>query len=168
MSIAVCCNRGVKLSGVSMISLGDQTLPHIGYCILRYVQKCRHRGATLLHDWHHKVSLTYKSSPKHTWSHVKTTNNSVKYEVLVKQYLPAFLDISDHLRTLQYPRNTNLKNKTLIPILVFAYMDKIFLWHFITGMPIDVCQSTNRHTILLLLFSIIMYLGFEPYQRNTC
>ena len=25
---------------------------------------------------------------------MKTTNSSIKYEVLVKQYLPAFLDIS--------------------------------------------------------------------------
>ena len=29
---------------------------------------------------------------------MKTTNNSVKYEVPVKQYLPAFLDISEGRR----------------------------------------------------------------------
>ena len=31
-------------------------------------------------------------------SNMETTNNYVKYEVLVKQNLPAFLDISDECR----------------------------------------------------------------------
>ena len=53
---------------------------------------------TLFHDW--QSVLTYKSSPKHMkFCHIrsnrKTTSNSVKHEVLFKQYLPAFLDISD-------------------------------------------------------------------------
>ena len=33
---------------------------------------------------------------------MKTTNNSVKYEILVKQYLPAFLDVSGCFRILAH------------------------------------------------------------------
>ena len=43
------------------------------------------------YDKHHKVSSLEKKSPKHTqfcqiWSNMKMSNNSTKYEVLIKQY----------------------------------------------------------------------------------
>ena len=53
----------------------------------------------LVHVWRYIQDLIGKKSPKHTqfsqiWSSMKISNNPVKYEVLVKQYLHSILDIS--------------------------------------------------------------------------
>ena len=45
--------------------------------IVRYVQKCRHRAATLLHYWHHKVSSPIKVH--------QNTRNFVTYEIMWKR-----------------------------------------------------------------------------------
>ena len=49
--------------------------------------------------------LIDKKSPKHTqfsqiWSNMKISNNPVKYEVLIKQYLRSILDISEWSKSL--------------------------------------------------------------------
>ena len=44
---------------------------------------------------------------------MKRTNNSVKYAILFKQYLPAFLDISENIETLMVPCKSTAEEVSL-------------------------------------------------------
>ena len=67
----------VNLSAINALKAGTKAVGNGLKVVgkkLRYVQKCRHRGATLLHDWHHKVSSPIKVH--------QNTRNYVTYEVM--------------------------------------------------------------------------------------
>lgn len=63
-------------------------------------QQCTRVGAKLLHDRHHKVSSSIKVHHNTRLLRLLRLlrNKSVKYEVFVKKYLHAILDISDKIR----------------------------------------------------------------------
>ena len=84
---------------------------------------------------------------------MKTTNNSVKYEVLVKQYLPAFVDISG-----LFWRNASVTMETLFRSQFFAYA-----WPFYFGKERSytsfLCFSTLWFTTVKSNFLLIYRTG---------